>query len=92
MTAVMLSRLKEFQQKRIHDIGPLPHGNVAGVGDKAESRSRDGAVKFLSHRRAKYRILLAPENQRRVPNFAEPFCKAVFPQREVADGGPKREE
>src|SRR5205085_7572253 len=68
MTAVVLSRLKEFQQKGIHDIGPFPHGDVTGIGDEAESRSRDGAVELFAHPWGKYRILLAPENQRRVPN------------------------
>ena len=62
MTAVKLSRLKEIQQKEIDDIGPLPHGDVTGVGNKAESRARYGTVKFLTHQRRKHRILLAPED------------------------------
>jgi hypothetical protein len=62
MTAVMLSRLKEIQQKGIDDIGPLPHGDVTGVGNKAESRARYGTVKFLTYQRGKHRILLAPED------------------------------
>lgn len=90
MTAVMLSRLKEFQEEGIHDIGPLPHGDVAGIRNEAESRSRDGAMEFFSHQRGKHGILLAPENQRRVSNLSHTFRKAVFPQGEIVHGGPKR--
>jgi hypothetical protein len=81
MTAVELSRLKKIQQKEIDDIGPLPHGDVTGVGNEAESRACYGTVEFLTYRRGKHRILLAPENQRRVLNLADAFCKSIFPQR-----------
>ena len=80
MTAVELSRLKKIQQKEIDDIGPLPHGDVTGVGNEAELRARYGAVKFLTYQRRKHRIFLSPENQRRVLNLADAFCKPVFPQ------------
>ena len=81
MTAVKLSRLKKIQQKEIDHIGLLPHGDVTGVGNEAESRAHYGTVKFLTHQRRKHRILFAPENQRRVLNLADAFCKSIFPQR-----------
>jgi len=81
MTAVKLSRLKKIQQKEIDHIGLLPHGDVTGVGNEAESRACYGTVEFLTYRRGKHRILLAPENHCRVLNLADALCKSVFPQR-----------
>lgn len=87
-----LSRLEKFCQKRINDVRPLPHGNVAGIRNQRKLRAPYGPVELLAYGRRENLIVGAPQNQRRLPDLADSLCEAAFPQGQILDGRPKRLE
>src|SRR6185503_6016047 len=82
---------QKFYHSSVRQIRPFPLGDVPGVGNAYEGGAFDRSVKLFAGRKGKDLILFAPQDERRMADVPDPFCKAALPQgQRAADGHERR--